>query len=228
MSAQANPAVMGFVLAGGLGKRMGSPATGKAGVALAGRRLIDYPLAALAEAGIEARVVAKRSSPLPEGLADEVAVVWEPEHPLHPLAGICAALAATPDGFGAIVLGCDTPLVSADLVSSLCAAPAPAVVRSRVGRTGIQPLIAHYSPGDRGPLESGLADEAALIETVARLDPGLIDLEPLGVDATGEPIDDAFNVNSPDDLAIAERLLAGNRDAEPDATSTADLHKESP
>ena len=56
-------AVLGAVLAGGSGARMGR---GKATLELAGRPLISYPLAALIEARLETVVVAKRDSELPD------------------------------------------------------------------------------------------------------------------------------------------------------------------
>ncbi len=53
---------LAVVLAGGLSRRMGSP---KATVLLGGRPLIAWSLAAAAEAGLEAVVVAKPGSSLP-------------------------------------------------------------------------------------------------------------------------------------------------------------------
>ena len=65
---------------------MGAP---KATLELGGRPLISYPLAAMADAGIETIVVAKPDTALPE-MANEV---WlEPQEPSHPLLGIVAAL----------------------------------------------------------------------------------------------------------------------------------------
>ena len=54
--------VTAAVLAGGLGSRIGGD---KALVQLAGRPLISYPLAAAQAAGLDAVVVAKRSTSLP-------------------------------------------------------------------------------------------------------------------------------------------------------------------
>ena len=78
------------VLAGGRGSRLGGDkAAGRAGRAGADQ----YPLAAAREAGLEAIVVAKRSSRLPS-LAGRVR--YEPELPEHPLCGIGAGAASTP------------------------------------------------------------------------------------------------------------------------------------
>ena len=76
---------LAVILAGGLSLRMGRP---KALVPLGGRPLIAWPLAAAAEAGLEAVVVAKPGSALPPL---EVPVWDEPEAPSHPLTGLVAA-----------------------------------------------------------------------------------------------------------------------------------------
>jgi len=80
------------VLAGGAGTRLGG---GKATVQLAGRALVEWPLAALAGARIEAMVVAKPDTDLP---ALKVPVLREPDEPRHPLLGIVTALRAAGAG----------------------------------------------------------------------------------------------------------------------------------
>ena len=73
------------VLAGGRGRRMGEP---KPLAKLRGTPLIEWPLAAAREAGLDAVVVAKAATPLPEGVR-----VWhEPDEPFHPLLGVVTAL----------------------------------------------------------------------------------------------------------------------------------------
>ena len=106
---------LGAVLAGGAATRLGGA---KATVELAGRPLIAYPLEALAQAGIDAVVVAKADSPLPPL---EVEVVTEPDEPRHPLAGVVAALehAGVPRS---LVLPCDAPFVSPMLLRVLASA----------------------------------------------------------------------------------------------------------
>ena len=73
------------VLAGGLGERLGGS---KASATLAGRPLVEHPLGAAGEAGLEAIVVAKRSTVLPPL---DVPVVYEPQRPQHPLLGVITA-----------------------------------------------------------------------------------------------------------------------------------------
>ena len=127
---------LGAVLAGGAATRLGGS---KAAVELAGRPLIAYPLAAFAEAGIEAVVVAKPDTELPPL---DVPVVTEPAEPRHPLLGIITALEHAA-GRPVVVCPCDTPLVTVALLTRLAAASGTATVR---GGQQLHPLLARYSP----------------------------------------------------------------------------------
>jgi molybdopterin-guanine dinucleotide biosynthesis protein A len=85
------------VLAGGRGRRMGAP---KPLAELGGAPLVERPLAAAAEAGLAAVVVAKAGTPLPPGLT-----VWhEPDEPFHPQLAIVTAL-----DDAAVLRSVDTP-----------------------------------------------------------------------------------------------------------------------
>jgi molybdopterin-guanine dinucleotide biosynthesis protein A len=185
------------VLAGGGGRRLGGA---KAGAELAGRPLIGYPLAALEEAGMEAVVVAKADSDLPP-LA--VPLVEEPRRPRHPLCGIVAALRHAGER-PLVVVACDMPFVSAELLAWLAATAEPLVVPSVGGR--LQPLLARYDHSLEPALAEGLAGRAPLQSTVAGLDPRLIREEELA--RFGDPRRLCFNVNTHSDLETAERLLA--------------------
>jgi molybdenum cofactor guanylyltransferase len=73
------------VLAGGRGRRMGGS---KPLAQFGGAPLIERPLAAAREAGLDPVVIAKAGTTLPEGVR-----VWqEPDEPYHPLLGIVTAL----------------------------------------------------------------------------------------------------------------------------------------
>lgn len=187
---------LGVVLAGGAGSRMGG---GKAGVELHGQPLIAYPLAAIAEAGLQAIVCAKPGDELP---AVEAPVLREPEQPCHPLCGIVAALRAG-EGRPVVVVACDLPFVAAGLIRLLADAPEPLVVPTREGRP--QPLLARYEPSLLPDLEAALEFEEPLARTVEVLAPRLIGEEELA------PFDDPrrllFNVNDPADLRQAEALF---------------------
>src|SRR6202012_6288367 len=91
----------------------------------AGRPLISYPLAAHTAAGLEAVVVAKPGTALPS-LDVGIDVLAEPAEPVHPLAGIVAALRQM--GRPLVVLACDFPFVPPALLPALADAPESVVV----------------------------------------------------------------------------------------------------
>jgi molybdenum cofactor guanylyltransferase len=193
----AAPAVMGAVLAGGRGSRFGGP---KAGIELAGRALIDYPLAALERAEIEAVVVAKRSTPLP---ALEVPVWYEREEPAHPAVGIVTALQRTPSET-MIVVGCDMPFVSPELLSYLSSLPDTTAVPFVGGR--FQPLLGRYPRVVAPSFAYALGHELSLQKVVAELEPAQLTEDALR--PFGEPERLLFSVNTPDDLTAAKEWLA--------------------
>jgi molybdenum cofactor guanylyltransferase len=190
--------VVGAVMAGGRGTRMGRP---KAAVELGGRPLIAYPLAALAGAGLEAVVVAKRDTPLPEL---EVTVWHEPNEPAHPLCGILAALEQA--GRPILACGCDMPFLVPKLLLHLATRSRPLVVPRAGGR--LHPLLARYGPALLDPLGRALDSAEPLHEVVSRLDPFLVDEHALR--RFGDPERLLFNLNTPEDLARAEDLLKGS------------------
>jgi molybdopterin-guanine dinucleotide biosynthesis protein A len=171
------------VLAGGRGRRMGEP---KALAQLRGAPLIARPLAAAAAAGLEAVVVAKAGTPLPELTVP----VWrEPDEPTHPLLGIVTALerAQRP----VVAVGCDMPFLTAELLARLAAGPEAAVCVN--GR--LAPLPARYEPAALPALRAALAGEASLQATLAALEPALIHTSHARLVAS---------VNTPEELAAAQ------------------------
>src|SRR5690348_2321508 len=192
---------LGAVLAGGLGSRLGG---GKAAVELGGRPLIDYPLAAIAAAGLEAVVLIKPGEgPMPSRGSfvlngrtkeprDGVAVLEEPAEPRHPLCGIVAALRL---GRPVIAVACDLPFVAPGLIELLAEAREPLVVPTLDGRP--QPLLARYEPSLLPQLEVALAREEPLTRTVESLGPRLLTEDELA--RFGDPRRLLFNVNDPDD-----------------------------
>ncbi|HET8565619.1 MAG TPA: molybdenum cofactor guanylyltransferase [Solirubrobacterales bacterium] len=187
---------LGVVLAGGAGSRMGG---GKVRADLHGEPLIAYPLAAIAEAGLEALVCAKPGDQLP---ALEVPVLREPEQPRHPLCGIVAALRAG-EGRPLVVVACDLPFVPAGLIRLLAELPDPLVVPSLGGRP--QPLLARYETALLPELEAALEGQEPLTRTVEALHPRLLEEDELS--RFGDPHRLLFNVNDPADLRQAEALF---------------------
>ncbi len=199
------------MLAGGRGERLGGR---KALVELGGRPLIEYPLAALAEAGLEALVCAKPGEEIrrlrgslagPGATAqprDGVRLLEEPAQPRHPLCGIVAALRAA-EGRPIVLLACDLPFVPAGLVHLLAEAPEPLVLPAPGGRP--QPLFARYASSLLPRLEAALEREEPLVRTVEPLRPRLLGTEELK--RFGDPERIFFNVNAPKDLRHAASLL---------------------
>jgi molybdopterin-guanine dinucleotide biosynthesis protein A len=185
---------VGAVLAGGRGRRLGG--AGKATLELAGRPLLEYPLAALRTVTDELTVVAKRDTALPS-LDPDVTVWLEPDEPHHPLAGVVHALRCA-TGRPVLVCAADMPLVTPAVFARLLAAEpgdARAVVPLAGGR--LQPVCALYLPQALDALDSFPPDARttdvveAMGIVVVKFDDG----------------DTFFSANTPGDLARAAELL---------------------
>ena len=187
--------VLGVVLAGGSGRRMGG---NKALVEFHGLPLLHYPVSTMREVLEEVVVVCKQDTPLPD-LGESVGVWCEPEAAQHPLIGIAAALRqAAPRSI--LVCAGDMPLVEPDALRALLnAPPAPVVVGRAAGR--LQPLLGRYAPEALAALDARAPHEPATA-VIERMDPLVVDL----------PDSAAFNINAPEDLLLAEREGIG-RDA---------------
>jgi molybdopterin-guanine dinucleotide biosynthesis protein A len=196
------PGAIVAVLAGGGGERIGGA---KATRELAGRPLIDYPLAAARAAGLQAIVVAKRDTELPSDLAEPLLV--ESDEPRHPLCGALAALEHAAQGSpeaAVVLVGCDMPFLTGALLGWLAAAIEPAILLEADGRA--QPLPARCSVADAPLLREGLAALASLRETFQSLAPALVGERELAY--FGDPRRVCFSVNSTEDLATAEHWLS--------------------
>ncbi len=177
---------------------MGQP---KALVELGGRPLVSRVVAAVGSAGLEPIVVAKPDSQLPRL---DCRVLSEPPEPQHPLTGLVTALRASA-GRGVVAIACDMPLVPAKLLAWISHLEEEVAVCEVAGR--MQPLLGRYSPSVVDRLAEALADGASMTEAVTALDPFVIREQSLARFADPERI--VFNVNTPDDVLIAEDLLAG-------------------
>jgi molybdopterin-guanine dinucleotide biosynthesis protein A len=180
--------VIGVVLAGGLGRRMGAP---KATAPLDGRPLISYPLDALRAVTDRVVVVAKRDTELPPGVER-----WdEPDDPRHPVAGITHALERA--GEPVLVAAADMPFASPQVLGLIAAELRPGLKAAAALCEGkLEPLLAAYAPEALGVLREAAPDEP-LRRTVELLVPVLVDVAP----------DVVFNVNTPADLAEAQKRL---------------------
>jgi molybdopterin-guanine dinucleotide biosynthesis protein A len=176
------------VLAGGASRRMGAP---KPAVELGGRPLISYPLAAAAQAGLRAVVVAKASTPLP---SLDVTVWTEPDEPHHPLLGLVTALERA--GEPVVAVACDQPWLTAALLERVAEAGGPAAALTVDGR--LEPFPARYEPSALPALRQALEAGASMRATLASLSPrSLGEVEP----------DIVAGVNTPEALAEAARRI---------------------
>ena len=192
--------VLAAVRAGGSASRMGGA---KATVQLDGRPLITYPLEAALDALGAVAVVAKDDVELPP--LDQRAELWiEPDEPRHPAVGVIEALRRA-RGSAVVVIACDLPLLTSEVVGLLANADAEgsvAVLASAAGRP--QPLLARYEPT---ALEALLEFDfdAPMTEQVMALMPTLVDVPP----------EASFNVNDLQQLEeVSRRLRSSSEQAE--------------
>ena len=174
------PAPLVAVLAGGRGRRLGGA---KPVAELGGRPLVAWPLAAARAAGVEAVVVAKAATPLPEL---DVPVWIEPDEPSHPLAGLVFALERA-GGRAVIAVACDMPHITADLLARLSSAEGVVVARADL------PFPARYEPSSLPVLREVLGREGPAGEALAALAPAVL----------GAPPEELHGINSPEELATA-------------------------
>lgn len=191
---------MGAILAGGDGLRIGGE---KPIVELHGQPLICYPLDAVRQVIKKVAILTKSGTKLPP--LSGVAVWIEPENPRHPLVGIAQALALS-GGRPVLVCAGDLPLVTPELVRRLVRTDpgrAPAVVACARGT--MQPLLGCYQPRALQLLApAARAGTAGLAETIATLDPVLVEVD--------DP-EELFDVDTPDDLLQAAAMLDRRRAA---------------
>ena len=179
--------IVGAVLAGGLGRRMGGR---KPGRMLGGRPLMAWPAGALASVCAAVVVVAKAGEPLPSlpGIAR-----WdEPDEPRHPLTGIVCALSRA-GGARVLVCAADMPFVTPAALSSLAAVNGTAIA---VADGRLQPVLGVYAPDALDALRAAPPD-APLTQTVSALGPVLVEL----------PAAVVRSVDTPEELAAAEAEL---------------------
>jgi molybdopterin-guanine dinucleotide biosynthesis protein A len=187
------PDVVGAILAGGAGSRLGAPS--KAAAELAGRPLIAYPAAALAGVCTRVVVVCKPSTSLPS--LDGIERWDEAESPQHPAVGIAHALREA--GEAVLVCAADMPFVTADACRTILTAAGPESSAAVAVAGGVlQPVFGVYAPAALEAFSEASPD-ASLTATVEALQPARVALPPALV----------RSVNTPEELAEAEAELSG-------------------
>ncbi|MBN9547631.1 MAG: molybdenum cofactor guanylyltransferase MobA [Alphaproteobacteria bacterium] len=202
-------AVAGIILAGGQSRRMGGG--DKPLLTLGKTSLIDHVSRRLKP---QVAALGLSANGDPARFAATGLPVLEDTVPGHagPLAGILAGLewAAGQTGRRWLVSAAgDTPLFPGDLVERLVAAvhdrPGAIAVASSDGRW--HPTFALWPLGLRGALHHFLVDEDNRRVSAFMERHGYVEVEFPMIETGSRRIDPFFNINTPDDLAAAERLL---------------------
>jgi molybdopterin-guanine dinucleotide biosynthesis protein A len=191
----------GVVLAGGAGTRIGGRAKGL--LEVGGRRLVDRVVAALRGAADDLLIIA--NEPAAADWVSGVRVVGDLWKERGSLVGLHAALAHSSGA--ALVVGWDMPFLSTQLLRALKSAGqqrVTAVVPE--GEHGLEPLCAYYPSSCREVAEAQLArGEYRLSSFLERL-PALEVFPRTEVERYGTPRVLFMNVNTSEDLAVADRL----------------------
>lgn len=192
--------ICGGILVGGESRRMGRP---KAVCRVGGRTLAEIAAAALAphvEATflLGAGPVAAPLSALPR-LADPAGVAG-------PLAGLLAAFGARPESTW-LVAACDQPNLGPEAIGWLLAqrAPGRAAVLARRSRSGVEPFPGLFTPSAVPLLLAVCAGNRSVQGLAARPEVATPWLPPALRPAWR-------NVNTPGELARADRGTTGGRD----------------
>lgn len=200
-----------LILAGGLGRRIDAPALGapeKPLVPLAGRPLIAHVIDRIRPQAGEILINANTAAGTYERFGLPVLPDSIAGHP-GPLAGVLAGLehlARWELHTSLITVAADTPFLPDDLVGRLTQRhlETGTVVCAESGGQR-HPVIALWPASARAALRQSL--EAGRLKVGLLLD----GLNAVTVAWEGHPDDPFFNVNMPEDLAIAEKRLAARR-----------------
>ncbi len=187
--------ILGVILAGGASSRMGQ---NKAFAPLGGRTMIAHVLERL-RSQADAIAIACGANGANFASLGETLIFDAAAYRRGPLAGLTAALLnAEMRGFHAIVTApCDAPFLPLDLASRLGAARGPAI--ASVG-TRAHPTFGFWPVAARLEAERLLAQSAGPFALADALDARRVAFDDEAAFA---------NVNTPADLAAAERRLAG-------------------
>jgi molybdopterin-guanine dinucleotide biosynthesis protein A len=195
--------VIGAVLAGGLGRRIGGD---KPSLPVGGQTLVRHAVDALRSAGLDVALVLRPGQPIPLTSHTTAIVRDEIEH-AGPLGGLQALLSWLPTEW-VLVIACDQPFLSPALLQELlaktqldvdviCGQPGNALEPfPGLYRRSCLPAIEEMLARGARSLQDFLAvarTEALPLERVRRWDPELLSY---------------LNVNTPDDLARARAIAA--------------------
>ena len=207
------PPVVGLLLAGGLARRMGGG--DKCLRTLGGRPILDHVIARLRP---QARRLLLNANGDPARFASyglPVAADAVPDF-AGPLAGVLAGLdwAAihAPDCPWVASVPTDAPFLPADLVARLMTARAAVGADLACAASGGRhhPVVGLWPVALRADLRRALTEEG-----LRKVDQWTGRYALAVAEFSTDPVDPFFNANRPEDLAAAERLLAGSGDGAP-------------
>jgi molybdopterin-guanine dinucleotide biosynthesis protein A len=191
----------GFVLAGGKSTRMGQD---KAAVTLNGRTLLEHTLAALREVCGDIAILGKHA------LYGALGPVYEDIFPeCGPLSGIHAALTNSQTKFN-LIIAVDTPFLSSAFLSYMAerAIATDSVITTPEINGYTQPLCTVYSRDFLPIAEQALRSGNYKIVPLFPKDKTLVIHEP-ELRQFAFAADMFENLNTPDDLARAQRRFSG-------------------
>ena len=193
---------LGVLLAGGRGTRLGTGIP-KALVVCGGRTLLARALGTLAASCDDVVVVAPHEMDLPLTRAERVD---DPPEAQGPLPALLAGMSSRPFD-EALVLAVDLPLVTPDALAALRALRGDALAVMAAPEELPQPLAAWYASGALAVLEQESdGGERSVIAACRALKPRLVRDAELAALPQGGGFQ--WNVNTFEDLARAERMLA--------------------
>jgi molybdenum cofactor guanylyltransferase len=197
--------VTGAIVAGGANQRFGGEPKGLRSVG--GTRIIDRVAAALRT--VTQHIVLIANAPDASEWLTGAEVRRDRRSERGSVVGVHTALAGAAPGSITLVVAWDMPFVSGDLLRFLLERSrdgALAVIPE--GSSGPEPFCAAYS-GDCLPhIERAIERGEFRMSSVIAALPNAIRVSPAEVRRFGDPDRLFFNVNSPDDLPAAERMLA--------------------
>jgi molybdenum cofactor guanylyltransferase len=194
----------GVILAGGAATRFGGGAKGLERVG--GVRVIDRVALALASVCDGLLLIA--NDPLAEGWLPGVRVAGDVRPGNGSLGGIHAALVHA--GSPALVVAWDMPFVSSPLLRALRALGEDehdVAIAERDAAGAVEPLCAWYAPACIAPIENTLeAGERRVVAFFGRVRVARLPADEVA--RFGDPERLFLNVNSPAELALAERYAS--------------------
>jgi len=200
---------LGLILAGGLARRMGGG--DKARITIGGRTILDRVLATMTP---QCSALIINANGDPARFADTKLPVVADSIPdfAGPLAGILAGLdwaaAYAPDIADLASVPGDCPFLPSDLVARLAEARAQAKTPLACARSGEwrHPVVGLWPVALREDLRKAL-----MVEGLHKIEIWTARHGVAIADWPATPVDPFFNVNTPEDVAAAERVAAQQR-----------------